>query len=50
MRQLSAMGVRQKVLAARFGVTPAHVSMILHGKRWADVSSAPTATNPELWR
>jgi hypothetical protein len=47
MRRLSARGVRQKVLAARFGVTPAHVSMILGGKRWADASSAPTGSDPE---
>jgi hypothetical protein len=47
MRQLSASGVRQKVLAARFGVTPAHVSMILGGKRWAGPSSPPPLAIPD---
>jgi predicted transcriptional regulator len=47
MRQLSASGVRQNALAARFGVTPAHVSMILGGKRWAASSSPPPLAIPD---
>jgi hypothetical protein len=46
MRRLSTRGARQKVLAARFGVSPAHVSMILTGKRWADSSRAATLVIP----
>ncbi len=47
MRRLSARGARQRVLAARFGVSPAHVSMILRGKRWADSSRPPDASGPQ---
>ena len=37
IRRLSAGGMQQKVIAARYGVNPATVALVLHGRTWTHV-------------